>query len=502
MGSLKKLASDTVIYGVSTIMVRLLNYLLVPIYTGYLDSADMYGEVGNLYAYAAFFVVLYTFGQETAYFRFANKEKDRAKEIYASSLSSVALFSLICSALICVFAGPIMVAVDLPGQEHYAYLFASIFAIDAVMSIPLAKLRLENKALRFTFIKVFQVLLTLGLNILFVIVFRKVYDGEFWITGQDWVRSWYDPTDLVKYIVAINLVANGICFFLIIDQFRGVKFRISREFFRPMLSYGYPLLFNGLAGMLISQHTIIILLRKFLPEGFYGNQSVEETVGIFTACAKLAIFMNLGVMAFRYASEPFFFAKAQDRTSPKLFADVARYFMIFGSLVMLGISSNLDILGPMFLKKDIYLQGLDVVPVLLLANLMLGFYYNLSIWFKLTDKTKYGVYISAGGAVLSFGLNIILIPKFGYMGAASGNVAVYALMCATNYWLGQKHYPIPYNLFALVAYPLVALALVPVMKAIEHDSLILQKAMQAGVLLLFMAVIYFIEKPKSKAKIR
>ncbi|BDD02758.1 oligosaccharide flippase family protein [Aureibacter tunicatorum] len=494
MGALKKLAGETAIYGLSSIIGRVLNYLLVPLYTSYFLREQM-GVVSLLYAYSAFFIIVYTYGMETSYFRFATKMPEQKNSIYNSSLSAIILTSVLFSGLLIAFADPISSFVGVQGHPEYIFWFACIYAVDAIVSIPFARLRLEGKAKKFALIKISNILLNIFLVVFFIVLCPILLETKL---GSSLISGWYMPEGGPRYVFLANLIANGMLVPMLWSELRAFKFSLNFEkYLKPMLSYGIPLIFIGLAGV-VNNQAPIIMLEKYIPEGLYPGSSNIDIVGVFGACSKLAIFMQLAIQAFRYASEPFFFSRAKDKKSPELFAKVMRYFVVFGVIAFVGISTNLDILASLFLTNKIYWTGLDVVPYLLIANLLLGVYFNLSIWFKLTEKTKYGSYISLAGSLITIVGNIILIPMYGYMGSAYVMLVAYGFMVVVSYVLGQKYFPIPYDIVSMFAYLGVGIAVVYVSTTYQFDQFLLKKAVDLSLGLIFLFFIFLVEKRQFK----
>jgi len=459
-GTLKKLAGQTAVYGLSSIAGRMLNYLLVPFYTSIFSPAS-YGIVTEIYAYVAFLNVLYTFGLETAYFRFATKEKELEPKYYQSAFSSVFWVSVALSGSLVLLATPIVNWLEYPGKESYIYLMAATMAVDAIVAIPFAKLRLANKAIQFAGIKLGNIVLNILLNLFFLGICKDFSEQkEVANPVFQWLGGLYNPQIGVGYVFLSNLIANAIMIPLLRKEFKGIAwFTFDKAVAKPMLMYGYPILLMGLSGM-VNEMLGRAMLKKYLPENFYPGLSNEAALGVYGAVYKLSVFMQLTIQAFRYAAEPFFFSQAQEKDATKGFALVMKWFVIWCCVLYVGISLNLSWFAPIFLRKEIYLTGLVAVPILLLANLFLGMYYNFSIWFKIADKTYYGTYLSFGGAVITIVGNILLIPVFGYLGSAISTLICYGLMAGLCYYFGQKHYPIPYPMQSIAGNLLVATLLV------------------------------------------
>jgi O-antigen/teichoic acid export membrane protein len=442
-GTLNKLAGQTAVYGISSIAGRMLNYLLVPFYTS-IFSAAAYGVVTEIYAYVAFLNVLYTFGLETAFFRFATKEKERAGEYYQQAFSSVLWVSIFISSILALTATPIVNWLNYPGKESYIYLMAATMAVDGIVAIPFAQLRLKGKAMKFAGIKLGNIALNIGLNIFFLVIckhFAELPQSEGFVAI---LGSCYNAEIGVGYVFISNLIANALMVPMLFTEIAKINwFKFEWRIAKPLLVYGYPILLMGLSGM-VNEMLGRAMLKKYLPANFYPNLTNEAALGVYGAVYKLSVFMQLTIQAFRYAAEPFFFSSASDKNAKEGYALVMKWFVIWCCALFVLISLNLNWLAPIFLRQQVYLTGLAAVPILLLANLFLGVYYNLSIWFKLTDKTYVGTWLSFGGAAITILGNLILIPLYGYMGSAIGTLICYGLMAAVCFYLGQKHYPIPY----------------------------------------------------------
>jgi O-antigen/teichoic acid export membrane protein len=490
MSIAKKLVGQTAAYGLSSIVGRALNYLLVPVYTR-VFLPEEYGVVSYLYAFVAFFNIVYTYGMETAFFRFANKPETDPKAVYNRVLSAILVSSTIFTTVLLLFSDNIARYVGYPEQREYIIWLALVLAIDAIVAIPFAWLRHQNKAIKFASIKLSNILLTVGGNLLFLVFFRHIYEGKYLQELQPLVSQLYDPTFGVGYIFLINLVANALLLPMLWKELRIFRFKLDVAQLKPMLTYAWPLLFMGLAGM-VNEVIDRILLERYLPEGFYPNTSNMAAVGIYSACYKLAIFMTLTIQAFRYAAEPFFFSQAKEKDSPQAFATVMKWFVIFCAFIFLFISTNLEAFA--YLIGPEYWDGLMVVPVLLLANLFLGVYYNLTVWFKLTDKTHFGTYISFGGAAITIILNLMLIPVLGYMGSAIATLVCYFSMALTTYLLGNVHYPIPYPVKTILAYILFATALVLAALYIPVENFWLRHVYHLALSGVFLAVVWLRER--------
>lgn len=492
MSNLKKLASDTAIYGISSIGGRLLNYLLVPFYTSVFQMGE-YGAVTLLYAYAAFLNVIYLYGLETAYFRFANRYKEEEPRIFNTAFTSIFTSSLLLSGSLALFATPIIEFLELPGKEHFVYWFASILTIDAIMAIPFARLRLQNRPRKFAAAKLGNIFLNIALNVFFLVFSFDVYKGEYLAELQPLVATYFNPDWRVDYVFLANLIANAAWILMLWPELMKVRFRLDKAYWKSMLVYAYPLLFMGIAGV-TNEMMSRSMLQYILPESYYPHLSNKEVLGIFGAVYKLSIFMNLVIQAFRFASEPFFFSRAENRDSPALFAQVMRYFVIACCFIFLSVSLNLHWIGPLFLRGEGYWQGLHLVPILLMGYLFFGIYMNLTIWFKLSDKNHYGTWFTLSGALLTVILNISLIPLLGMVGAALTTFVVYFYMAAICYWYGQKYYPIPYQLSHAFLYITISALLVGGFWMLDFQNVWLETGVSLGLSGLFLVFAFLYEK--------
>ncbi|NEM96892.1 lipopolysaccharide biosynthesis protein [Pontibacter burrus] len=495
MSIAKKLVGQTAAYGLSSIVGRMLNYMLVPVYTDAFLPPE-FGVMSYLYAFVGFFNVLYTYGMETAFFRFANKPDADQRKLYSQVLSIILSTSLALSAIIMLLSGKIADYKNYSSQEQsYIIMLAAILAIDAIVAIPFAWLRLQNKAVKFASIKLANIVITVVANLFFLWFCREVYNGTFLQALRPFVTIVYNPDFGIGYIFTINLVANALLIPMLWKELSIFRFQINWEFLKPMLVYAYPLMLMGMAGM-VNEMIDRILLEDWLPESFYPDHSNKAIVGIYSACYKLSIFMTLVIQAFRYAAEPFFFSQSSDKNSPQTFALIMKWFVIACAFIFLFVSVFRDDFGYVFLRKPEYREGLMVVPVLLLANLFLGVYYNLSVWFKLTDKTRFGTYISFGGAFVTIAGNLLLIPVLGYMGSAIATFICYFGMALASYLLGNRHYPIPYPVKTMAGYILLAVGLVWATIVIDIENWWVRHAFQLFVCAAFVAIVWLFERKR------
>jgi O-antigen/teichoic acid export membrane protein len=453
-----------------------LNFLLVRLHTDVFPP-DEYGIFVKLFAYVAVINVLFMFGMETAYFRFATKPGADENKIFNLAQSVVIGISLTLSLVFLFMANPIAIGLDIPGQSNLVLWLIAIMFIDAIVAIPFARLRLQKKPTRFAIGRLCNIAIVIVLNIYFL-------------------KISFDPAVGIAYVVVANVIANAFYLFFFFKTLVSWRPAVDSSMSPTMLNYAFPVMLTGLAGMtneMFSRQT----LDWWLPENFYPGQTAEYALGIFGACYKYAMLMSLVVQAFRYAAEPFFFSNAVERDSPVLFARVNHYFVIVCCVLLLGVSINLDILK-YFLGSEQYWEGLYIVPILLLAYLFLGVYYNLSVWFKLTDKTIYGTIITVGGAVITIAANFLLIPKLGYLGSSWATLICYFSMTAACYLIGQRFYPIPYNVGKSMLYIVGTTALVYGVRLLSFEPTWISTVIHLGVILLFLVLIYFLEKDDFK----
>lgn len=499
MNQLKKLAGETIWYGVSSILGRIINYFLTPLYTTVFIPNE-YGMITELFAYSAFLNILFMYGMETSYFRFASRHKDQANEYFNLAVSSIIISSCIFSGILACFSIPIMKYLGYSGHEEIIYWFAILITIDSIMAIPFAKLRLEKQAKKFALIKLFNIILVVLFNIFFIIICPDILNGTYLTNLKPVIASFYTTDFNIKYVFLSTLLGNAIFAFFLASQFKNFKFLIDFNKFKPIIIYATPLIIMGFLNV-INEMLSRILLKELLPDNFYPGKSNLAALGIFGACYKISTFMALGVQAFKYAAEPFFFSNSREKNSTQLFSNVMLGFVIFSSLIFLSVSLNLTWLANIFLRKETYKEALYIVPVLLMAYLMLGIFYNLSIWYKISDKTKYGAIIACIGAFFTITLNYILIPFWGYMGSAIATLATFTSMSVISYFIGQKFFPIPYPIFKIFIYLGVSSILVYLLYPIDYRNFWINFLLKNLGTLAFVIFIYFCEQKNIKGKV-
>ena len=447
MANLKSLAKDTAIYGLSSIIGRFLNYLLVPLYTYKISAASGgYGVVTNLYAYTALLLVILTYGMETTFFRFANKEGEDPKQVYSTILRMVGATSLLFVALVLAFLGPISTAMGYPDHPSYIWTMAVIVALDAFQAILFSYLRYKQRPIKFAALKLLFIGLNIGLNLAFFVLLPKLYES--W---PDLIGKIYSPEIGVGYVFYINLFCTALITFFFVKELRGIGYGFDRDLCRRMLSYSWPILILGIAGIL-NQTADKILFPKIYP-----GEDGHTQLGIYGAASKIAMIMAMITQAFRYAYEPFVFAGAKEKDSTQTYAKGMKYFVIFTLLAFLCVMGYMGLLK--YIISSDYWAGLRVVPIVMAAEIMMGVYFNLSFWYKLTDKTGWGAIFSGIGCAVLIAVNVVFVPKFGYMACAWGGFAGYGTAMLLSYFVGQKYYPIDYPLKDLALYFLLAAVL-------------------------------------------
>ena len=458
---MKSLAKDTAIYGLSSIIGKFLNYLLVPLYTYVLARTDDYGIVTNLYAWTALLLVILTYGMETGFFRFANREDYDAKSVYKTAYITLLIKSTLFAVLCVLFQGSISVVLGYPGHSEFIAMMAVTVAIDAFACIPFAYLRYQKRPLVFAALKLLFVVLNIGFNILFLVVLGK---------------------NDVFYVFLSNILATTIQTLCLLPftMPRGGYF--DGAVLKEMLRYSLPLLVLGVAG--IMNQTLDRILFPYL----YTGEDAQAQLGIYGACFKVAMVMMMFTQAFRYAYEPFVFAKHKDRQSVEAYADAMKYYIIFSYLILLGVIFYLDIFR--YIVSSAYWEGLKIVPVVLWTYVFQGIYFNLSFWYKLTDETKWGAYFSLIGLVITLVLQIVGVPLVGYWASCGSSLVCYFVIMLLSYFIGQKKAPIPYDLKRIGGYTALTLGLLAIYYVLRlHTSLNMWIMMGIGTLLIALYLI-------------
>ena len=495
MAAIKRLAGQTAIYGIPSVLGRVLGYLLVPLYT-YVFQPGEYGTVNVFYAYTSFLMVILTYGMETTFFRFNEHEQDRDK-VFSTAMISLIISSVLFLGVVLFFSGDVARWIDYSDHSEYVRWFAWILALDALAAIPFARLRAQNRPGRFAWIKMTNISVNIGLNLFFLLLcpfiishYSENYFGQF-------IASVYRPHWGIEYIFVSNLIASAVTVFMLLPQISSVRWKIHPDLWKKMLWYAFPLLFAGMAGI-VNETFDRLLLRYLLPKDIASSQ-----VGIYSACYKISILMTIFIQAYRYAAEPFFFAQAKEKNAREVYAKIMDYFIIIVSLIFLVTMLFLDdFILPVLVRSKEYWEGKGVIPVLLMANLFLGVYYNLSIWYKLTAKTSWGAWLSLIGAVITLVLNFWWIPLspehliYGYYGSAWATFICYGSMMILSYLIGQKYFPVKYNLIKFAGYLGLSVLLYGISSFVKPELFLLRIGFHTLLLLVFAGVVYLIEKPR------
>lgn len=488
MANLKTLFKDTALYGMSSIVGRFLNYLLVPLYTAKIAaSSGGYGVITNVYAYTALLLVILTFGMETTFFRFVNKEGANPMRTYSTVLIMVGSVALLFVALVLAFINPVSSFMGYSAHEEYVAVMAACVAIDAFQCIPFAYLRYKHRPWKFVALKMLFIVLNITLNIVYFVVLPAMYSNP---STHGFAASVYDPNVGVGYVFRLNLFCTAIITFFFWKELTGFRWVFDKILFRKMLSYSWPILLLGITGIL--NQTADKILFPIVSPGAEGHVQL----GIYGAAAKIAMIMAMITQAFRYAYEPFVFGSAKEKGSKDTYAKAMKYFIIFTLLAYLVVVGYLDVLK-YIIGRD-YWEGLKVVPVVMAAEIMMGVYFNLSFWYKLIDKTIYGAWFSGVGCVVLVLINVLLIPKYGYMACAWAGVAGYGTAMLLSYFVGQKKYPINYPLKSITVYICIAALFTAIMLYTPQS---LPKALRLGIntllIILFVAHIIHYDFPIS-----
>ena len=464
MANLKALAKDTAIYGLSSIVGRFLNYLLVPLYTHVISAASGgYGVVTNLYAYTALLLVVLTFGMETTFFRFMNDEKEEHDTVFSVAFGVIALLTSVFLGLVFGFSSSVSSALGYADNPEYVHLMASVVALDALQALPFCHLRYRHKAMRFASLKLLFIAMNIGLNLLFFLVLG--YRDVLWV-------------------FALNLVCTGVITFFFIPDVLRIRWKFDWGLLRRMLSYSWPILVLGIMGILNQAADKMIFTLV------YPDASVAKVeLGIYGSCVKVAMIMAMITQAFRYAYEPIVFAKSKDSDKAEYYALGMKYFVIFTLLAFLAVMGYLPLLR--YMVGSDYWAGLRVIPIVMAAEIMMGIYFNLSFWYKLIDKTYYGALFSLAGCIVLFAVNLWGIPRYSYMACAWGGFAGYGTAMLLSYIVGQRLYPIPYPLRSLAGYTAIAGAFYGAMTLVPSEWPMWQYlAISTLLILAFAAIIY------------
>ena len=461
MGKLTTIFKDTAIYGLSSIVGRFLNYLLVPLYTATLSAASGgYGVITNIYAYVALALVLLTFGMETTYFRFTNKTHTDSETVYGTTLITVGTISLMFAVLVVLLLNPISQLMGYGDHPYYVAVMAITVAIDAFLCIPFAHLRQQRKSIKFAALKLLNIVITILLNLIYF----------YFMDGKD-----------VGYVFYINMASTVLLALCLITEYGTFRWKLDMKLLRTMLSYSWPILILGIAGIL--NQTADKMLFPYIYEG----SDMREQLGIYGACSKIAMIMAMITQAFRFAYEPIVFAGVKDKDQHEMYAKAMKFFIIFTLLAFLMVVGYMDILK--YIIGSDYWPGLRVVPIVMAAEIMMGIYFNLSFWYKVIDKTIWGAIFSGIGCAVLIIVNVLFVPKYGYMACAWGGFAGYGVAMVASYFVGQKYYPIDYPIKDIALYVVLAWVCFRLMELSADWSMIGQLAFNTLLIIIFVAVI-------------
>ena len=479
--SLKRLLSDSVIYGLSSIVGRFLNYLLVPLYTYKIAaSTGGYGVVTNIYAYTALLLVILTFGMETTFFYYANRKEYRPERVFSTALWSVGTVAAVFVALVFLFIGPISSGMGYSTHPEYIETMACVVAIDAFQAILFAKLRFDGKAWKFALLKLLFIFCNIGLNLFVFLAAPSLAESH------PALMQWYRSDNQVGYVFAVNLICTALVTIGFLPEIKGMRQGIDPALLKKMLRYTWPLLLLGLMGIL-NQVADKICFR-FLVPGAEG----DVQLGIYGACVKIAMIMAMITQAFRYAYEPFVFAGGGGRESKESQALVMKYFVMFTLFAFLSVAGYMDILR--YIIKSDYWEGLRAVPIVMMAEIFMGIYFNLSFWYKLIGKTWWGAVLSAVGCIVLLAVNIVFVPRYGYMACAWGGFAGYGVCMVLSYIIGQHYNPIPYQLKPIAGYFTAAMAVFAAMQLIPFTTTVLRLVANTALLMLYAALVLYNER--------
>ncbi|MBW4769604.1 lipopolysaccharide biosynthesis protein [Hoylesella nanceiensis] len=486
MANLKSLAKDTAIYGMSSILGRFLNYLLVPLYTSNISAASGgYGIITNLYAYTALLLVILTYGMETTFFRYANKTNEDPQKVYSSTLIMVGFTSLLFIVLVSIFLQPLSGVMGYSDHSSYVWVMAATVSIDAFQCIPFAYLRYKKRPIKFAALKLLFIAFNIALNLLYFVVLPDLYKSY-----PDIIQHVYNPETGVGYAFYINLVCTASITFFFYKELTGFKYTFDKELAKRMLSYSWPILILGIAGIL--NQTADFILFPYL----YKGSQAHQQLGIYGAASKIAMIMAMITQAFRYAYEPFVFGKGNDKDNRETYAVAMKYFIIFTLLAFLVVMGYINILRHI-IGRD-YWEGLKVVPIVMAGTIMMGVYFNLSFWYKLIDKTIWGAYFSGIGCFVLILINIIFVPQYGYMACAWAGLIGYATAMTLSYFVGQKKYPINYPLKSIGIYVLIAVFFfIAITYSNEYLPKIYALAVNTLIIFAFVAHIIYHDLPLS-----
>ncbi|MFA5815386.1 MAG: polysaccharide biosynthesis C-terminal domain-containing protein [Bacteroidales bacterium] len=479
MNKVKKLAGQTMIYGLGSILPRVLNFLILTSFYTHIFGLNPYGILSELYAYLVIGLVVIEFGMESGFFRFA-KDKESVRKVFSHATGFVTILALLWMVGVYFFIDPISTSIHYSNNKEYIIWMAWIVAIDSITLVPFAKIRQEGKAGRFTLLKLANVLINIALVILFLVIFPWINKNSGTLPG--WL---YDPKIGVGYVFIANLMTSALMFFLLIPELRNLQWKFDRNFMGKLLKYSAPLVIVGLAGA-INDSGDKIFVKLITGE--------QWQVGVYSANYRIAVLMTLFIQMFRYAFEPFLFKVSKDKNAEETYALVMKYFVITGLCLFLITSLNIDIFKVVLLRNKEFWQGLAVVPIVLLGNFFLGVYYNLSVWYKVKNLTRYAAIMALTGALVTIVLNWTLVPVIGYMGAAWATLACYTSMMVISFFWGRKVYPVPYQTGIMIAWTALALSLYGISVLVKPENMVIRVVWDGLLMLVFIVIVGLNEK--------
>lgn len=481
MSVFKKLFKQTFIYGLATVLPRVLAVILVPLYTTVMLPEE-YGIYSTLMAYLILGNVLLSYGMETAFFRFITKDADNQKIVQSTTLTSISVSTLVFLGITLLFT--IQIATVAEFKPEYVTYGLLILALDALVVLPFAWFRVNERPMRYAVVKIFNVVVNLAFNLFFLLLLPKLA-----VNSSFWNSLWF-PENKVAYVFIANLIASAVTLLVLLPLYVKIGFGFNKTIWKQMMKYAIPVLIAGIA-FSVNEAFDRILLKYLLPENI-----AETQVGLYSACYKLGMFMTLFVMAFRLGIEPFFFNHSGHENAKNTYATITKYFTLFGCLILLVVVVYIDVFKRILIPNSQYWEALKIVPLILLANLFLGIYHNLSVWYKVTDRTKFGAYISVFAAIVTLVLNYVLIPIIGYMGSAIATLAAYGSMMVLSYLYGRKYYDVPYEVKKISGYLLLAIGFSAISFYAFNGNIWLGTA-----LLVVFAIIMFYSEKKEFLKI-
>jgi len=477
----KKLFKQTFIYGLATVLPRVLAVILVPLYTTVMLPEE-YGIYSTLMAYLILGNVLLSYGMETAFFRFITKDADNQKIVQSTTLTSITVSTFLFLGITLLFTNQIATVSEF--QPEYVTYGLLILALDALVVLPFAWFRVNERPMRYAVVKIFNVVVNLAFNLFFLLLLPKLA-----VNSSFWNSLWF-PENKVAYVFIANLIASAVTLLVLLPLYVKIGFGFNKTIWKQMMKYAIPVLIAGIA-FSVNEAFDRILLKYLLPENI-----AETQVGLYSACYKLGMFMTLFVMAFRLGIEPFFFNHSGHENAKNTYATITKYFTLFGCLILLVVVVYIDVFKRILIPNSQYWEALKIVPLILLANLFLGIYHNLSVWYKVTDRTKFGAYISVFAAIVTIVLNYVLIPIIGYMGSAIATLAAYGSMMVLSYLYGRKYYDVPYEVKKISGYLLLAIGFSAISFYAFNGNIWLGTA-----LLVVFAIIMFYSEKKEFLKI-